>query len=381
MKSEIHLSIVWSNAREFDQLILGEIGSNFKIIKVYEVTWNNLNFVENLKRFYSHSQVELSQRALHKLMSSKAKHCGSDPFLLIIFEDLKPVHHNRLTSNGPRRVNANVFDIKKKLRHKTGGGHLIHGTDSTSETNKDLTLLLGLNLTDFKLRYNFVWDECIEKINRDVLGLNGFESIKQLFYLLNSTIDYVVLRNFEEMPDKVTLNEHSDVDILVRNKNLFVYSTGAKPVFKQKYRVHYKIEINKILVPFDVRFLGDRYFDENWQNKVLNTRYLHKNIFYRPNEEEYFFTLLYHALIHKPQLSKEYELRLSKMALDINKKLPGLKLLEEYLLRNKYNFCEPSDYSVYFNHNTVSYSFLRQMHCVYLPKIRLILSNLLRWIG
>ena len=151
--------------------------------------------------------------------------------MVIVFEDLKPTFQNRPTSSGYRRVNSNVFDFKQKLRSDLGGGHIIHATDSVKETNKDLTLLTGLNLQDFKKLNSDEWSGRIDKIENNVFGFNGFKDISELFYLLNSTLDYVVLRNFEEFPDKIVLNEHSDVDLLVENKNILVYTVGAEPVF------------------------------------------------------------------------------------------------------------------------------------------------------
>ena len=361
MSTETHLSIVWSAARSTENSILAEYKKKFKILKVYEVFWKKADFVKNFKRFYSHSQFELNERNLNELMIGKAKHCGTDPFLLIIFEDLKPFYQDRNTSSGKRNVNTNVFDIKQRLREMTGGGHKIHGTDSIQETNKDLTLLLGLNYNDFMNLHSQEWNGIVESIRSNLFGYNGFETISQLFYLLNTTLDYVVLRNFEEFPDHITLDEHSDVDLLVENKNLLVYTAGAKAIFSQKYRVHYSIIINGKDVPFDVRYIGDSYFDEAWQREVLKSRVFEKNIFYRPNPTQYFYTLLYHALIHKASFGKDYENRLKQMGQEVKNESPTLTVLEGFLDKNNYLFCEPKDFSVLYNRKSVKISFRRRL--------------------
>lgn len=370
MSTETHLSIVWSAARASEKSILSELGKNFKILKVYEVHWREDSFINNLQRFYSHSQFNLKKRKLKRLMSSKAKHCGKAPFLVIVFEDLKPTFQNRPTSSGYRRVNSNVFDFKQKLRSDLGGGHIIHATDSVKETNKDLTLLTGLNLQDFKKINSDEWSGRIDKIENNVFGFNGFKDISELFYLLNSTLDYVVLRNFEEFPDKIVLNEHSDVDLLVENKNILVYTVGAEPVFFQNYRVHYTIIIGGKKVPFDIRYIGDDYFDKQWQIKVLKSKVFEKNTFYRPNQIEYFYSLLYHALIHKPSFSKDYKSRLNRIGDQIEKIRPTMQSLKAYMIQNNYRFCEPKDFSVYYNINSSKINFKRKVHCIYLPKLK-----------
>ena len=377
MRTEIHLSIVWSTARSMEEEILAEYQEKFKILEVYEVYWNKGDFVENLKRFYSHSQSHLTQRDLKKLMIGKAKYCGFQPFLLIIFEDLKPLYQDRITSNGKRNVNVNVFDIKQKLRKNTGGGHKIHGTDTILETNKDLTLLLGLNYGDFIDLHSEEWNGNIDIIKNNVFGFNGFKSISQLFYLLNATLEYVVLRNFEEFPNEITLNEHSDVDLLVENKNVLIYTVGAKAIFHQKHRVHYSIIIDGKNVPFDLRHIGDSYFDKAWQKEVLKSRVLEKNIFYRPNPQEYFYTLLYHALVHKKSFGKDYQKRLNIMKQQMKNKSPTMVLLREFMNENNYRFCEPKDFSVFYNIDLSKMGVRRRLHHIYIPKLRRTIKSLI----
>ena len=119
------------------------------------------------------------------------------------FRRFKTNFSNRPISSGYRRVNSNVFDFKQKLRSDLGGGHIIHANDSVKETNKDLTLLTGLNLQDFKKLNSDEWSGRIDKIENNVFGFNGFKDISELFYLLNSTLDYVVLVKLESSRTKL----------------------------------------------------------------------------------------------------------------------------------------------------------------------------------
>ena len=81
------------------------------------------------------------------------RHCGTGDFLLVVLEDPTPEYGMRETSSGPRRVNVRLFDKKQEYRRWTGGGHRIHTSDTSYETDKDLTLLLGVDEAGFCSRY------------------------------------------------------------------------------------------------------------------------------------------------------------------------------------------------------------------------------------
>ena len=64
----------------------------------------------------------------------------------------------------------------------------------------------------------------------------------------------------------------------------------------------------KVLV--DCRWVGDCYC-EKWQRKILETRIFQENgKFFRPDEINYAYSLLYHALIHKKIIARDYEFKL-----------------------------------------------------------------------
>ena len=149
------------------------------------------------------------------------------------------------------------------------------------------------------------------------IGVNGWESFEQLFYVLNSTLDYVILRNFENFPD--TVKDHDDIDFLVRDLDKAIYITNASKVFHQIDRVHYKIKVANKDIFVDFRFLGDDYYDYNWQNNILINKVLTNNNFYRPTDENYFYSLIYHVLIHKTFIAPDYYNKLT----NIYKKLPN----------------------------------------------------------
>ena len=49
---------------------------------------------------------------------------------------------------------------------------------------------------------------------------------------MNSSLDYVVMRNFEYLPDNRFSKEHGDIDFLVKDLDQAVYITNAQRLQK-----------------------------------------------------------------------------------------------------------------------------------------------------
>ena len=81
MKEELHLFIIWENARNKQEEIIKDIKENFEIINIYDICWSKDKFSNNLSRFYGTNLPK---------GSGKEQHCGNGNFLLIIIKDLKP---------------------------------------------------------------------------------------------------------------------------------------------------------------------------------------------------------------------------------------------------------------------------------------------------
>ena len=79
---------------------------------------------------------------------------------------------------------------------------------------------------------------------------------------------------------------------------------------------------------------------------------------YVPNEENYFWSLLYHAVLQKEEYKKDYIERLTKMSkIGLSFKLSDKGIcilkLKEFKKSNNYIFELPIDLTVYFNTNSV----------------------------
>lgn len=356
LTKEIHTLIVWSKASQVVPDVEMMLKDKFNLLSQFEICWSKDKFLDNLKIFYSHSQKHCSEVEYDNILARKIEHCGDEPFTLFIYEDDNPFYDYRITSSGNRKVNTNVFDCKKELRQGLGGGHKIHASDNIFESNKDLTLLLGINIQDFLIQQLKI-KQNKAVLNQNCIGVDGYENIEQLFYVLNNSIKYCVLRNYECLPKEYTIEGHGDIDLLVEDLNYIKYLTLAKSYYPDlNYRVHYGINISNKLIPFDFRYVGDDYYDINWQNQILNNLVLYNSLVKVPNTINYFYTLLYHAYVQKSAVKADYFERLDNMSkeLDMTYKsdlsLDKIKeKLDEFMIQNSFNYTIPKDKTVYFN--------------------------------
>jgi len=361
-----HLIIIWSNALEHKDRILEDINNSFSVRKIFHIEWDKQMFLRNLRIFYSHSQSHLPYNRFVRMFNSKMKHCGNEPFLAIIADDPNPKMENRETSSGTDCVNAHIFDKKQLYRDWTGGGHRIHTSNNDWETNKDLTILFGLNTEDFLIRYP-TQDQTIEELHRNVTGCGGYESMRQFFYVLNNSTNYCVLRNFEGLPDQYTVQGHGDIDILTTSKRYLWYLTEAEDVYKYMYRVAFKINIGGQKVDFDFRSVRDNYYDMRFEKDILLSKILLPSGIYVPNDEYFFYSLLYHAYIQKKAVADDYIGKLKTAAEKVGLSFDGtrehaIKLLDTFMEKHNYEYVQANDLSVHFNKDNLQLSHWANRH-------------------
>lgn len=303
-------------------------------------------YFDDIKRFLDNSLEIIDIKKIKKLTNKKKvlskfyntnvdDFRGNTDFNIYIIKDKNPIYDFRQTSKGKHRVNIHLFDLKKTLR-KITGGYKIHATDNIQETKENLKVL-GLYDTYYK-----------EK---------KFNSLHDVFNELNKypELKWVVMRNFEDMPDNITIDEHLDVDLLVNDyflvKNILDSFSATNNRYEDgKYRILNYVTINNKKVLFDFRSIGDNYYDKKLQQDMLDSRIKHPNGFYIPNKEIHLYSLIYHAIIHKPKISSTYINVFKNYGLkdsEINKKNLRNKL-DIFMKKNCYSYCKPEPSVGYF---------------------------------
>lgn len=344
--SEIHLFIIWNKGLSSKDKLLIEFKNKFNLLWEVKHSWSSSNFIKNLEKFYSAKPVDLI---------TKEKIIGNGDFYAYILEDLNPKYDYRITTSGKSMlVNINLFDLKIKYRNLYKGDGLFHASDNVFEAKRDIWFLYQKKIDYFqkknKIKKSF-------SVNKNLVNFDGWPNFKIFFETLNYLSNYVVLRNFETFP-KIPID--TDIDFLTDNLEQFIISISADKVFKEDHRRQYQIKINNRKIKIDVRAIGDNYYDCNFSKLILKNKSFNKkfNIF-TPNNNNYYFSLLYHTLVHKQFISSDYYLKLNK----ISKKI-GLKFtenftrlknqLEVFLAINSFDLKVPHDSSVFFNNNLLS---------------------------
>lgn len=353
MKSEFHTFIIWHHALEHAESILQIIQAtdNLNVKQAYSIEWSADLFTNNMSRFYGKNLPP---------NSNKVEHCGTGPFVLLILEDMKPEYGYRLTSKGFSYLNTKLFDLKSISREAIGGGHRIHCSNNLTESKHDVLLLLHKTLDELvnELDSN-EWDGSVLPIDIGMKGESGWNSLKEVFQVLNECLTYVVLRNFDVLPNEFYSGKHGDIDLLVENYDDCCYLLNAKPVFQEDYRVHNAVQIAGEEVRFDFRFLGDSYYETLWESEILHSRVMHQNGFYIPEPVNLFYSLLYHALVHKRAIAKDYTEKLTDLSNTLgfdplntaffSNAQNSFPMLMKYLNARGYKVTKPKDHSVYFN--------------------------------
>ncbi|WP_179362870.1 hypothetical protein [Nitrosopumilus oxyclinae] len=325
-----------------------EIKKKFIIRDVYEIKWATKNFSDNMKRFYGPKLGNVL---------TKTSDCGTGPLLLIVISDPNPKFGKRRTSNGMELVNINLFDNKKLYRKLTGVGYAIHSSITDKETNDDLTMLLGKNVSDLSKNLPKNWDGKIKKLESDLIGQNEWKDMNQLFYVLNSTTNYVVLRNFEKLPENYQNYDHNDIDILTDDFLRIPYiANGGKSSFNKEFPPFVKVGGKSI--KFDFGYPEDNYFDKKWAYDILNRRVFEHGL-YIPSKEDYFYSLFYHAVFHQQKISDEYKNKLTKLSIElklskINSSIfddieESKKFIEKYMKNKGYLHTFSKKYRIFHN--------------------------------
>lgn len=332
-RSEVHLFVLWENSRVAEERILADMAERVTVLAKIEGAWPaGVSAAAGYRRFYG---------AFLPNADEKVRNAGGGRFLIVVVRDDDAVYGDRETVRGIERVNEKIFDMKWRYREWVGGGHRVHGTNSTEEARRDIMLLTGHPLADW------VSGAAKERPMTVLPGQDGWASMAELFAFLNETHPYVVLRNWEGLPtafDPV----HDDVDLLVANAKECAGLLGARKA--RGGDAAYAVTVGGRDVHLDIRAVGDGYYDEAWQNDILASRVMTEAGVYRPAALDAFHALYHHGVYQKRFLAADYPAKLAALAAEAGigfDSVDGaLEGHERFLAERHYRGTDPKDRSM-----------------------------------
>jgi len=330
-----------------EQFILDDVRKSFKIKRLFHMNWTQQDFLKNLYVFYaSMDAAKLDTTAYKNMIVNKVKVNGTGKFDVLVVEDPNPKIEHTKTIGGECDANTNIYEKKTYYRSLTKPGYKIHSSNNTQETTRDLLSLFNLTVDEFEKKYQGYDETPIEYTEKSRGVKGGFDTIYDFFKTLNNNIRYCVLRGFENLPDEYPV-DGGDIDILVEDKRFFKYLTDGRKVYPEVYRVQYEVNIASKPVKVDVRNVGDNYYCKKWEEDILERR-LFVNGIYIPCNNDYKYSLLYHCLLQKKEISPKYKDIFVSFNL-IGSKEHFLDELSAYMINNMYEYIAPSDIRVYSN--------------------------------
>lgn len=333
---EHHLFLLWHNGQNHKDQVLKEIKNRGLVtVSIHEGHWPKRLFKDNLRVFYGLDDTEIRR---------KIKETGIGDFSIIIVLDEAPNYDFRETTRGFQFLNTNVFELKSTLRQKIFKKNFLHGTNSLIEAQRDFFLIFGAPLED-------VISDATKAPREQLFGVGGWTSVAEILTVLNNCDEYIVMRNFEELPDKLSLTGHGDIDILTTSWRYTKNLLSARRVFPQSYRRHFILKMRDgSKIPIDIRSVGDGYYDRNWQARMLKDRVL-QNGLYIPSKTHHRASLIYHALLQKAHLAPDYTLALNTndAGQSTGSWMDNFSELHAFMRDHEYTYSLPDDKTVGFD--------------------------------
>ena len=257
-----------------------------------------------------------------------------------IILNLSPIFRKEkmIFTHEKRVVDSDTFNLKKNIRRKKR--NIIHISDNFEEAKRNA---LFLSKTDNHYPHKlFLNSQTVHKF------------LKSFFNKINreKKLEYVLLRP--------KIDNSGDIDLLVNNffifkriadahsyklKNLSLISNNGDPLEDYGFKVSNFIKVEKNEVCLDIRYVGDNYFDKNWQFKILKNRTFKNGIFI-PSKKDQLYTILYHIFFHKGFFDKKFKNFFKKY---FKKRIDHSYLEKEiykHLKNNNYKIVRPNDLTI-----------------------------------
>lgn len=328
------------------------IAKNYKLAAVFDVHWSKKHFADNIKRL--------------GLASSNLKLCDTEDTIqltAIIFQVESPRYN--LTAADFYQIDWQASPLASLLND------VILITDNIESFFYNGALILGLTT----LQSVFSSDEMIVKaLTKDLEGAEGWQDFTEMFNIANTCANWLVLRNAEFLPDNFWGND-KDIDVLCNHIPNFVFAVNAK--VKGEDGANFEVKIAKQNIDVDMRVIGDEYYDSSWESDMLVNK-VYNGIVPLMNNEDYLYSLLYHARIHKTVVKPIYIPRLTNLAKELGFELDQhiftsnelcAKFMDAYFINKGYKFTYPSDYPCFESLNRKVINHLSQIQPQHTPLV------------
>lgn len=221
MDKELHLFIIWNNARFMEKQLLNDIKKKFDIFQIYEITWSSENFAKNLSRFYG-----------KKLPKSckKEKEVGFGPFLAVLVHD----NHPKIINNKNHNITASKQSYRLLL-----GKNLIHASDTSAEAAENILFLLGKSSKEIEAEEPLLSPQ---PITHDIPGIPCWTNIDEALNLV------------KKIPFTKTIAYKESFLIHSRHADIVRRLLNASPCrFKIPGRHKYYVKVGKTKKPIYIR--------------------------------------------------------------------------------------------------------------------------------
>lgn len=332
ISNDLRIAIIWNSKNQ------GKIEKKIKKNK-------NIKIIDKIKinkNFYSEKfqdRIFWIDQFYNKDVGKKTDKLKDNIFVYVI-ESIDPKFklNKMIFTNDERIVDNKIFAFKKKIRKNKSS--LIHITDNFEEAKRN-AIFLSKSEKGFPAKY-FTDTQHVYKNMKDFFNkINNFNKL-----------EYVVLRDQN--------SEKDDLDLLTndyflfkraadchsyKNKNLKLIANSGDPIEEDGIKVSNYIRIKDKIIHLDVRYVGDNYYDTNWQKKILKNRKYFSGYFV-PNLENQLYTLMYHIIYHKGLIDKKYINFLKKnFKKNLSLKTVGDKI-NKFLKQKNYKILRPNDLTI-----------------------------------
>ena len=193
-----------------------------------------------------------------------------------------------------------------------------------------------------KYKYKFVFLTAAEKKEpKRYIVKDNILSIKEMeLYELLDNINYIVLRGFEKINEQIPVYP-DDIDILTDDYDKAHNLLLPYLITVDNPNVGHIIQLGDIKTKIDIRVIGDNYYDQQWETSMLKNKVLHGN-YYVMDEYNYKYSILYHCIYHKKQISDKY-LQIVNNLFQTTAHNEIINILGKYMKQNNYEVLKPKD--------------------------------------